>query len=146
MSICNPEIAVADTLSKICYDQNVAVSKSALFALGIISAGTNNSRVSDQLRSLATYYLTDSSRLFTIRLAQGLLHLGKGLLTINPNHSEGMLLSNVALGGILTVLFACTEFEKTIETTYSYLIYYLGLAVYPRMLMTVSELRSYLGG
>lgn len=26
MSICNPEMAVADTLGKICYDSNLAVS------------------------------------------------------------------------------------------------------------------------
>ncbi len=63
--------------------------------------------------------------------------MGKGLLTVNPAHSEGMLISNVALGGILTVLLAATEMEKTLETTYSYMIYYLGLAAYPRMLMTV---------
>ena len=137
MSICNPEMSIADTLGKICFDKEKNVSESALLALGIISAGTNNSRVSDQLRALATYYLTDHDRLFSIRMAQGLLHMGKGLLTINPTHSENMLMSNVALGGILTVLLASTEMESLLMTNYSYLSFYLGLAMYPRMLLTV---------
>ena len=52
-------MSIADTLGKICFDKEKNVSESALLSLGIISAGTNNSRISDQLRSLATYYLTD---------------------------------------------------------------------------------------
>ena len=63
--------------------------------------------------------------------------MGKGLLTINPSHSENMLMSNVALGGILTVLLAATEMESLLMTNYSYLSFYLGLAMYPRMLLTV---------
>ena len=144
MSICNPDMTIADTLGKICFDKEKNVSESALLSLGIISAGTNNSRVSDQLRSLATYYLTDPERLFSIRIAQGLLHMGKGLLTINPSHSENMLMSNVALGGILTVLLASTEMESLLQTNYSYLSFYLGLAMYPRMLLTVSMELVYL--
>ena len=48
-----------------------------------------------------------------------------------------MLLSNVALGGILTVLLASTEMDSLLMTNYSYLSFYLGLAMYPRMLLTV---------
>ena len=47
MSICNPDMTIADTLGKICFDKEKNVSESALLSLGIISAGTNNSRVSD---------------------------------------------------------------------------------------------------
>ena len=31
--------------------------------------------------------------LFLVRVAQGLVHMGKGLLTLNPYHTDGQLLS-----------------------------------------------------
>jgi len=51
-------------------------------SLGLIGAGTNNSRLADILRNIASYYAKDSNGFFLVRLAQGLLHMGKGMLTI----------------------------------------------------------------
>lgn len=31
--------------------------------------------------------------LFLVRAAQGLVHMGKGLLTLHPRHTDGQLLS-----------------------------------------------------
>ena len=40
-----------------------------------------------------------------VRLAQGLLHMGKGLLTLNPVSSDGFLLNKVALSGLCSLTF-----------------------------------------
>ena len=45
-----------DLLNKLAYDSDKSVSKSAILALGLRGAGTNNSRLSGNLRYLATYY------------------------------------------------------------------------------------------
>ena len=45
LRISNPEVATMDLLSKLCYDTDVNVSMSSIFALGLIAAGTNNARV-----------------------------------------------------------------------------------------------------
>ncbi len=58
----------------------------AILGLGFISAGTNNSRVAQLLRQLSEFYSREAGPLFCTRLAQGLNHMGKGLLTINPFH------------------------------------------------------------
>jgi len=68
-----------DLLNKLAYDSDKSVSKSAILALGLIGAGTNNSKLGQNLRLLASYYAgpTTSDQLFVVRIAQGLVHMGK---------------------------------------------------------------------
>ncbi|KQK17376.1 26S proteasome non-ATPase regulatory subunit 2 homolog A isoform X2 [Brachypodium distachyon] len=74
-----------------------------------------------------------------VRIAQGFVHLGKGLLTLDPYHSNRQLLSPVALAGLVTVLHACLNMNSTILGEYHCLLYILVLAMQPRMLLTVNE-------
>ena len=60
---------------------------------GLIGAGTNNARLAGMLRSLSSYYYKEAGMLFLVRVAQGLVHLGKGLLGLAPYHTDGQLLS-----------------------------------------------------
>jgi 26S proteasome regulatory subunit N1 len=43
---------------------------------------------------------------------QGLLHMGKGTVTINPFHSNRQLMSPVAVAGLLTVLMSFTDVKN----------------------------------
>uniref|UniRef100_A0A0E0ADX4 26S proteasome non-ATPase regulatory subunit 2 homolog n=1 Tax=Oryza glumipatula TaxID=40148 RepID=A0A0E0ADX4_9ORYZ len=74
-----------------------------------------------------------------VRIAQGLVHLGKGLLTLSPYHSDRFLLSPIALAGLVTVLHACLDMKSIILGKYHYMLYILTLAMQPRMLLTVDE-------
>ncbi len=106
MSVSNPQITVMDTLSKLSHDNDEFVSQNAVFALGLIGAGTNNSRIAQLLRQLAVFYAKVPNHLFLVRIAQGLLYMGKGLLTLNPVHSDGLLLSKVSICGLFTTVFS----------------------------------------
>ena len=64
--------------------------------------------------------------------------MGKGLLGLSPLHSDRFLQSNVALAGLVTVLYASTDMQTFLAGKYHYFLYYLVLAIYPRMLITVS--------
>ena len=44
-----------------------------------------------------------------VSIVQGLTHLGKGTLTLNPYHSDRMLMTPVAVAGILTVLVSMLD-------------------------------------
>lgn len=110
---------------------------SAIFGLGLVSAGTNNSRLAGQLRQLAAYYSEDTNPLLVVRIAQGLLHLGKGLMTLNPQYSHNFLMNNVSLAGLLISILTFTESESLIGGRHQYLIYSLALAMSPRMVMLV---------
>jgi 26S proteasome regulatory subunit N1 len=82
LRISNPEIQALDLLNKLAYDTDKKVAKSSILALGLCGAGTNNSRLAGNLRYLATYYAPHSDVLFVVRISQGLVHLGKGMLTL----------------------------------------------------------------
>ncbi len=121
-----------------CYDSNKEVSVNALFSLGLVAAGTNNSRLATTLRQLASFYSEDNNALMVTRISQGFLHMGKGLLTLNPIHSHNLLVSNVGLAGILITILSFTE-NALILGKYQYLLYSVCLSINPRMVMVVDE-------
>jgi 26S proteasome regulatory subunit N1 len=139
LSIADPAVTVTDSLSKMSHDPDEDVATSAVLALGLIGAGTNNARIAGLLRQLSAYYGKNQQVLFVVRIAQGLLHLGKGLVTLSPWHSERLLLKPAALGGLLAVLHSCLDMKNLILGKAHYLLYMLAPAITPRCLMTFDE-------
>ena len=135
----NPKLDVTDLLGRLSHDSNEEVAQSACLALGIVGAGTNNARLASQLRQLSSYYYKEPSCLFLVRVSQCLVHMGKGLLTLSPAHSDRALVSNVALAGLIITAFAGLDMKHTILGKHHYMLYYLFVAAQPRMLMTVDE-------
>lgn len=139
LSISNPKIPVMDTLSKLSHDHDEEVSMGAVFGLGLIGAGTNNARVAQMLRGLAQYYYKEPNHLFMVRLAQGLVFMGKGTMSLAPYHSDRILLSQVALSGILAVLHSCLDIKNIILGKSHYMLFCIATAIHPRLLMTFDE-------
>lgn len=135
----NPLVNVLDILSKYSHDNDQEVALNAIFALGVVGAGTNNARLAQMLRQLAAYYHKDPSALFMVRIAQGLVHMGKGTMTLNPCHSNRQLLSPVAVAGLLTTLVAFTDVKNLILSRHHYLLFHLVPAIFPRFLITLNE-------
>lgn len=105
----NPQMSLVDTLSKYSHDNDLAVAVNSILAMGIVGAGTNNARLGQMLRQLANYYHKESNCLFMVRVAQGLVHMGKGTIGINPYHTDRQLMSKVAICGILSTLVSFTD-------------------------------------
>ena len=139
LSISNPRLTVMDTLSKLSHDADQQVSQNAVFAMGLVGAGTNNSRIAATLRTLASYYSKEPNHLFLVRIAQGMLHLGKGLMTLSPLLSDGFTISRAAMAGLLVLFHASLDMKNTILGKRHYLLYAIAAAVRPRMLMTLNE-------
>lgn len=74
-----------------------------------------------------------------MRIAQGLLHLGKGLVTISPYHSDRQLLSPLALASLLTVIYCGLDTSATLCGSNAFMLFYIAPAMRPRMLLTVDE-------
>ena len=106
VSASNPQLPILDTLSKYSHDNDLQVALNAIFAMGLVGAGTNNARLAQMLRQLATYYYKEPDCLFMVRVAQGLVHMGKGTLTVNPYFCDRAIMSRPAVAGLLTVLTA----------------------------------------
>merc|ERR1711879_679328 len=110
-SVSNPQLPILDTLSKFSHDTDPEVAHNAIFGLGLLGAGTNNARLAAILRQLAQYHAKDSNNLFMVRVAQGLVHLGKGTMSLNPYHSDHQLLSPVAVAGLMGCIVACLDIK-----------------------------------
>jgi 26S proteasome regulatory subunit N1 len=139
ISPSNPQMKVYDTLSRYSHDNDNDVAINAIFAMGLLGAGTNNARLAQLLRQLASYYHRDQESLFMVRIAQGLLHMGKGTLSISPFHTDRQVLSRVSAGGLLSVLIAMIDAKQFITDKSHYLLYYLVTAMHPRFLITLDE-------
>ncbi|KAK3936379.1 armadillo-type protein [Diplogelasinospora grovesii] len=139
ISPSNPQMKVYDTLSRYSHDNDNDVALNAIFAMGLVGAGTNNARLAQLLRQLASYYHRDQESLFMVRIAQGLLHMGKGALSISPFHTDRQVMSRVATAGLLAVLVAMIDAKQFVTSSSHYLLYYLVTAINPRFLVTLDE-------
>merc|ERR1712151_925375 len=59
--------------------------------------------------------------------------------SLNPVYSQGFLINNAALAGLLISILSFTEVESLICGKYQFLIYAICLAMRPRMTMLVDE-------
>lgn len=138
LSVSAPKTIILETLSKYSHDHDTAVAMSAIFGLGLIGAGTNNSRLAIMLRSLASYYSRDGHLLFGVRFAQGLLHSGKGILHASPLHAHKSLICKPSLMALISIcsIFLSLGPEFLIDKNPG-LFFLLVPALYPRFLMTL---------
>lgn len=139
ISPSNPQMKVYDTLSRYSHDNDNDVAINAIFAMGLTGAGTNNARLAQLLRQLASYYHRDANSLFMVRIAQGLLHMGKGTMTLNPFHSDRQVQSQVASAALLTVLISLLDSKDFVLADSHWLLFFLVNAMYPRFLITLDE-------
>lgn len=139
ISVSNAKINILETLSKFSHDSDTEVACNAIFAMGIIGAGTNNARLAKLLRDLAIFHYKDANCLFMVRIAQGLTHLGKGTLTMSPFNSDRHVMFPTGIAGLLAVLLSFLDVKQTILQKSHYLLYYLTAAIQPRMLVTFDE-------
>jgi len=87
-----------------------------------------------------------------LRIAQGLIHLGKGTMTLNPFHSDRQLICPTVVGALLCTCLAFIDSEQSIFFIFNfihllavlngrqhYLLFSLVAAIQPRMLITVVQ-------
>lgn len=70
LSASNPVLTILDTLSRYSHDNDLQVAINAIFAMGLVGAGTNNARLAQMLRQLASYYAKEADCLFMVRVSQ----------------------------------------------------------------------------
>lgn len=135
--VSNPDYAIVDQLSRLSHDTDADLAQGAIFGLGLVSAGSNNSRVAGLLRGLSEFYAKQPSHLFVVRIAQGLNVAAKGLVSLASFHSDKSLMNGPAVAGVLTVLHACLDMKGTILDKFHYIMYYLSMSINPRVMTTV---------
>ncbi|KAK4046358.1 proteasome regulatory particle base subunit [Microbotryomycetes sp. JL201] len=139
LSASNPVLTILDTLSRYSHDNDLLVATNAILAMGLVGAGTNNARLAQLLRQLASYYAKEPDCLFMVRIAQGLVHMGKGTIGINPFHTDRSLMSPVAVAGLLSTIFSFTDAKAFVLDKSHWMLYFIVMSMYPRFLITFDE-------
>ncbi|CAJ0574536.1 unnamed protein product, partial [Mesorhabditis spiculigera] len=140
LSVSNPQLNILETLGKFSHDSDSDTAHNAIFAMGLVGAGTNNARLVAMLRQLASYHNKDQISLELVRISQGLTHLGKGTLTLNPWHSDRQLLCPASVASLFATCFFFLDANNTVlSSRQPYLLYTLVSAMQPRMLVTLVE-------
>ncbi|KAE8539114.1 hypothetical protein D1P53_005485 [Cryptococcus gattii VGV] len=139
ISASNPQLSILDTLSKYSHDSDLDVAVNAILAMGFVGAGTNNARLAQMLRGLAVYYAKEADCLFMVRIAQGLVHMGKGTIGINPFYNDRQVMSKTAVAGLLSVLVSFTDARKFVLSKYHWMLYWIVPAMFPQFLITLNE-------
>ncbi|KAK8847370.1 hypothetical protein IAR55_005228 [Kwoniella newhampshirensis] len=139
ISASNPQLSILDTLSKYSHDSDLDVAINAILAMGLVGAGTNNARLAQMLRGLAVYYAKEADCFFMVRIAQGLVHMGKGTIGINPYFNDGQVMSRTAVAGLLSVIVSFTDARKFVLGKHHWMLYWLVTAMFPQFLITLDE-------
>lgn len=139
ISASNPQLTILDTLSKYSHDSDLDVAVNAILSMGLVGAGTNNARLAQMLRGLATYYAKEPDCLFMVRVAQGFVHMGKGTIGINPFFHDRQILSGNAVAGILAILVSFTDARKFVLGNQHWQLFWIALAMFPQFLITLDE-------
>ncbi|OCF58861.1 26S proteasome regulatory subunit N1 [Kwoniella mangroviensis CBS 10435] len=139
ISASTPQLSILDTLSKYSHDSDLDVAINSIFAMGLVGAGTNNARLAQMLRGLATYYAKEPDCFFMVRIAQGLVHMGKGTIGINPYFNDGQVMSRTAVAGLLATIVSFTDARKFVLDKHHWQLYWLVTAMYPQFLITLDE-------
>jgi len=139
LNVSNPQLTVLETLSKYSHDSDAETARNAILSLGLVGAGTNHARLVSMLRQLASYHHKDPVSLMLVRMAQGLTHLGKGTMTLNPFHSDRQIMCLASVGALFVTTFCFLDANSSVLKNQQYLMYSLSLAIQPRMLITLVE-------
>ncbi|KAH0476784.1 MAG: hypothetical protein KVP17_004520 [Porospora cf. gigantea B] len=137
-SISHPQPLVVDLLTKMSHDTDGDVALHAIISLGLVGAGSNNSKIAQTLRQLASYYSKDVHATFITNISLGLVYLGKGLLTLSPSHSDGFLMRQTTLAHIQLLVFSCLLMNDTIlRNKTHYLLWHAVAGARPKMADTL---------
>ncbi|GHJ86083.1 hypothetical protein NliqN6_2485 [Naganishia liquefaciens] len=139
ISASNPQLSILETLSRYSHDNDLEVAVNAILAMGMIGAGTNNARLAQMLRQLAGYYNKEPNCLFMVRIAQGLVHMGKGTIGINPFFADRNVMSPSAVAGLLSLLVSFTDAKSFVLDKSHWMLYWIVTAMYPQFLITLNE-------
>lgn len=138
-SVSQPLPELVDTLHRIAHNTDINVVLNSAIAMGILAAGTQNSRTLNALKQLETFHKSNPGAVMMFQISEGLCHLGQGLMTLSPTYGDSTLIHPVALGSLMTLAFASIHTDALLVKGDPLLLYFIAPAIGPRYLVTLDE-------
>jgi 26S proteasome regulatory subunit N1 len=128
-----------DAVQRIGHDTDLNVANNSALAIGLIAAGTENTRAIAALRQLRDFQRSNQTTISFIHVAEGLVHLGQGLMTLSPTYGDSMLVHPVAIASLSVIAAAAVHPDDLLVKTDPLLLYFIAPAIGPRFLVTLDE-------
>ncbi|MES1901891.1 MAG: 26S proteasome non-ATPase regulatory subunit 2 [Paramarteilia canceri] len=141
LNISKPSMSALQMLTKYTHDSVNAVSISAMIALGLVSAGTNNAKYSQTIKSFkATSAAQKDSVISSIlNLSLGLCYMGKGALSITPLRHDGRVINLTALSSLICFSVLSLHSDEYFHGKQNYMWHILAPAISSKFFTTVDE-------
>lgn len=140
----NPTVDIVDTLNKLCNNPEQKVVLNSIMALGMVGAGTNNTRIAESLELQYAYNTKCLKAAPAIKISQGLLHLGKGTMTLSPFVFHKSTLVSKNFVGLLAAVFLLIDPDHSpMLSKYMYLNYFFVQASSLKQVVVVDEEMKY---
>ncbi|OAG31871.1 26S proteasome regulatory subunit N1 [Nematocida displodere] len=130
------KVEVIETLKRCTNSEDLSVVVSAVVSLGVIAAGSNNSRVLNALESLGDFCHKGAPG-SALKIAQGLLHLGKGMMKLSL--FSGSAASAKSVAGITGFLFSLMDVGMHVLDRHYFVLMLLAQGIAPKYLLTVDD-------
>lgn len=139
LGLSTANMPTVELLNRLSHDGDVPTAMNAVLGMGLVGSGTTNARIATMLRQLAQYYHKDkdSNILFMVRLAQGLVALGKGHVSLSPLMQDNSVLSVSSLAGLLGLFHCALDAQGTLLDRYHHMVYAVTPAIHPRAIIAV---------
>uniref|UniRef100_T1KYB2 Uncharacterized protein n=1 Tax=Tetranychus urticae TaxID=32264 RepID=T1KYB2_TETUR len=140
LSLSNPDPQILATLEKCSRYQMISMSINSIFAIGLCGSGSLDQKLSKIINNLFENFDSGPGPcLDALILTKGLLHLGKGLMTLSPYSYSNQLIFPTGLASVLITIFSCLDVRSTFLGKLHHLIYYLTPAIRPRFIVTLDD-------
>ncbi|KAM0676649.1 proteasome regulatory particle base subunit [Binucleata daphniae] len=131
-----PDTEIVDALSRAI---NVLNPINAILATGLVGAGTNNARLQGLLEQQYTYLTKNAKASGALKIAQGLLSLGKGTLSLSPLMFDKTVINNKSIASLLCIAMLSSGELNTLFSKHSYLLLILSQCVSNKFVVTMDE-------
>lgn len=122
--------ALQETLFRWSRDHDDIIAMNSIFAIGIVFAGSRNNRVEAKLRSITTSASTRPKVVYACRIAAGMIHLGRGILTFGTDSPK-------KIAGLSIFLTALSQWNVFFQDDFWSFWNLLSLSIEPKYLLTL---------
>ncbi|KAM0675133.1 26S proteasome non-ATPase regulatory subunit 2 [Gurleya vavrai] len=131
-----PDVEIIDLLSR---GVNYNTPVTSIFGLGLIGAGSNNTRIQNILEQQYQYQQKNSRCNSALKISQGLINLGKGTLTLSPLMFDKTLINKKCIIGLLALTVLSNNDTYPVFSKHGYLIMLLNQCIGNKFVVTINN-------
>lgn len=112
---------------------------SSVIALGMVGAGSNSSKIQSILNTNYGFLYKESKGANALMYAQGLINIGKGLITLNPMAYENMVVLGKPIIGLLSTILLFLRTDLNFFRDRTFMLYSIIQSASPKYIVGIES-------